>query len=179
MLEKENRRIWTRIVLVLLSIALLLGALHFMAGGGNAEAKNIVKGDTTANIKLVQQRLYNLGYYTYTIDGIWGSRTRTAVKKFQSDYGLVADGIVGAKTEKALGITLSGGGGSVSSSLSSSELNLLARCVYSEARGEPYTGQVGRSRGRTEPRSFIVVSQYDSGRNLSAGRVYGGKRRAN
>ena len=142
MLEKENRRIWTRIVLVLLSIALLLGALHFMAGGGDAEAKNIVKGDTTANIKLVQQRLYNLGYYTYTIDGIWGSRTRTAVKKFQSDYGLVADGIVGAKTEKALGITLSGGGGSVSSSLSSSELNLLARCVYSEARGEPYPGQV-------------------------------------
>ena len=157
MLEKENRRIWTRIVLVLLSIALLLGALHFMAGGGDAEAKNIVKGDTTANIKLVQQRLYNLGYYTYTIDGIWGSRTRTAVKKFQSDYGLVADGIVGAKTEKALGITLSGGGGK-------------GRAVHRSG---------GRSRGRTEPRSFIVVSQYDSGRNLSAGRVYGGKRRAN
>lgn len=106
-----------------------------------AEAKNIVKGDTTANIKLVQQRLYNLGYYTYKVDGIWGSRTTKAVKKFQSDYGLTADGIVGAKTEKALGITLSGGSGS-SGSTSSNNLNLLARAVYGEARGEPYTGQV-------------------------------------
>ena len=60
-----------------------------------------------------------------------------AVKNFQRDKGLVVDGIVGAKTEKALGITLSS-----SSSLSSNELNLLARCVYSEARGEPYAGQV-------------------------------------
>ena len=88
----------------------------------------------------MQQRLSNLGYYTYKIDGIFGSRTRSAVKRFQKDSGLVADGIVGAKTEKALGVTLSGG--SNNSSLSSNELNLLARCVYSEARGEPYSGQV-------------------------------------
>ena len=73
------------------------------------------------------------------VDGIWGSRTLAAVKNFQHDKGLVADGIVGAKTEKALGVTLNQ---SSSTSLSSPELNLLARCVYSEARGEPYTGQV-------------------------------------
>ena len=106
----------------------------------NAEAKNIVKGDSASNVRVVQQRLSNLGYYTYKIDGIFGSRTRSAVKRFQKDSGLVADGIVGAKTEKALGVTLSGG--SNNSSLSSNELNLLARCVYSEARGEPYSGQV-------------------------------------
>ena len=107
------------------------------------EAAHIVKGDTTANIKAVQQRLSNLGYYTYKVDGIWGSRTTTAVKKFQKDYGLTADGVVGSWTEKSLGVSLSGkSSGSGSSSASSSDLNLLAKCVYGEARGEPYTGQV-------------------------------------
>lgn len=137
MLVKEKRRFLSRIVLVILGIVLLLGSMCFVCG--NAEAKNIVKGDTTENIRIVQQRLYNLKYYTYKVDGIWGSRTLAAVKNFQRDNGLVADGIVGAKTEKALGVTLSQSG---STSLSSTELNLLARCVYSEARGEPYTGQV-------------------------------------
>lgn len=137
MLVKEKRRFLSRIVLVILGIVLLLGSMCFVCG--NAEAKNIVKGDTTENIRIVQQRLYNLKYYTYKVDGIWGSRTLAAVKNFQRDNGLVADGIVGAKTEKALGVTLSQSG---NTSLSSTELNLLARCVYSEARGEPYTGQV-------------------------------------
>lgn len=103
----------------------------------SVEAKNIVKGDTSANIRAVQTRLSELGYYNYKVDGIWGSRTLAAVKKFQRDYGLVADGIVGAKTEAALKINLGG-----SSAISNSDLNLLARCVYAEARGEPYTGQV-------------------------------------
>ena len=71
---------------------------------------------------------------------MWGPKTLAAVKNFQRDYGLVVDGIVGAKTEKAMGITLTSSSGN--SSVSSNDLNLLARCVYAEARGEPYTGQV-------------------------------------
>lgn len=128
----------TRATLILLALIMLIGA--FFAVAPYAEAKNIVKGDTTANVRLVQQRLGNLGYYTYKVDGIWGWRTTAAVRKFQKAKGLVADGIVGAKTEKALGITLSGG--KKSGALSSTELNLLARAVYGEARGEPYAGQV-------------------------------------
>lgn len=128
----------TRATLILLALIMIIGA--FFAAAPSAEAKNIVKGDTTANVRLVQQRLSNLGYYTYKVDGIWGWRTTAAVKKFQKAKGLVADGIVGAKTEKALGITLSAG--KKSDTLSSTELNLLARAVYGEARGEPYAGQV-------------------------------------
>lgn len=132
-----NNKYFISLVTILMAITLCIVCLP--VAGLSAEAKHIVKGDTTANIKAVQTRLSNLGYYTYKIDGIWGSRTTSAVKKFQKDYGLVADGIVGTRTEKALGITLSGGG---KVTTGSSDLNLLARAVYGEARGEPYLGQV-------------------------------------
>lgn len=128
---------------VALSVILCVVTIMASAFGGtlSASAANIVKGDTTANIKAVQTRLSELGYYNYKIDGIWGSRTRSAVKRFQKDYGLTQDGIVGARTEKALKITLTGKN-TASSTVSSANLDLLARCVYAEARGEPYTGQV-------------------------------------
>jgi len=131
---KKFNTIWS--VLIIMALVFSLGFVKTE----NVYAKYIVKGDTTANVKAVQQRLSNLGYYTYKVDGIWGSRTTSAVKRFQRDYGLTVDGIVGKWTEKALGITLNQKGGSTSAS--SSDLQLLARCVYGEARGEPYTGQV-------------------------------------
>ncbi len=130
--------------IALLALMLALGAGG--AAGGmiaarempsvTAYAANIVKGDTYDNIVKVQRRLKELGYYRIAVDGIWGPKTLAAVKAFQRDYGLTVDGIVGTWTERSLGITLSGGGAS------SSDRELLARCVYAEARGEPYTGQV-------------------------------------
>ncbi len=129
-------------VVVCSAVCLIAAIIAAISGFSVANAANIVKGDTTANIRAVQTRLATLGYYTYKVDGIWGSRTKTAVKKFQRDYGLTADGIVGARTEKALKITLTGKSTSSSSTVSSANLDLLARCVYAEARGEPYTGQV-------------------------------------
>ena len=126
---------------MMLALALVLTVCAALATGITvASAKNIVKGDTAENTRMVQQRLADLGYYTGKVDGIWGSKTLAAVKSFQKAKGLVQDGIVGAKTEKALGITLSSGG--ASSSNNSTDVNLLARCIYAEARGEPYTGQV-------------------------------------
>lgn len=130
-----------KLTAVLMSLVCLLGIIAAVLPGITvARAAHIVKGDTTANIKAVQTRLSELGYYTYKIDGLWGWRTTAAVKQFQRDYGLTQDGIVGSWTEKSLKITLSGG--SSQSSVSSANLDLLARCVYAEARGEPYTGQV-------------------------------------
>ncbi len=128
-----------RALILIVAFVLTIGAA-LSAAAFEAEAKNIVKGDTKENIRIVQQRLKDLGYYKSVVDGIWGTKTRTAVKTFQKNKGLVADGIVGAKTEKALGVTLKSS--SPSGSASSADLNLLARCVYAEARGEPYTGQV-------------------------------------
>ena len=93
---------------------------------------------TSSELRTAQTKLKRWGYYTGSVDGINGQLTIKAVKYFQSKNGLSVDGIIGPKTAAALGMTLSGS----SSSISSSDLNLLARCVYAEARGEPYTGQV-------------------------------------
>lgn len=107
---------------------------------GLAEAAVLKNGSRGTDVKNVQTRLKSWGYYKGAVDGIYGSQTISAVKLFQKRNGLVADGIVGAKTAAAIGIKLSSS--SSSSGLSSSDLNLLARVVYGEARGEPYTGQV-------------------------------------
>lgn len=127
-----------KITVVFLAVILLLSGLTF-ARGETVYAANITKGDTTANIKAVQTRLLSWGYYTGKADGIWGPKTLAAVKLFQKRNGLVVDGIVGPATEAAMGLNLSS---SASGAVSNANLNLLARCVYAEARGEPYVGQV-------------------------------------
>ena len=111
----------------------------------SARSGGISKGKTSDNIKKVQTALKNSGYYTSSVDGVWGNNTLCAVMAFQSDKGLTVDGVVGASTERALGISLgSGSTGALGGAggLSDSDLTLLARCVYGESRGEPYTGQV-------------------------------------
>ena len=104
------------------------------------DAAVLKNGSRGNDVRTVQTRLKNWGYYKGAVDGIYGSQTVSAVKLFQKRNGLVADGIVGAKTASAIGITLSGS--TSTGGMSSSDLNLLARVIYGEARGEPYTGQV-------------------------------------
>ena len=101
------------------------------------------RGDT---VKKIQQKLKRWGYYTGAVDGIFGAKTRKAVIYFQRKNGLTPDGIVGNKTFKALGISVSSSSSNTSSSgaggYSSSDIALLARLIHAEARGESYTGQV-------------------------------------
>ncbi|MBQ8658826.1 MAG: spore cortex-lytic enzyme [Clostridia bacterium] len=106
------------------------------------------QGSTGGEVKEVQRRLKNWGYYTGSVDGVFGAGTKKAVIAFQKKNGLTADGVVGKATYQALGMNssynvLAGGGSSGSSgTLSNSDLYLLARTIYAEGRGEPYTGQV-------------------------------------
>lgn len=94
-------------------------------------------GSTGQEVRNIQTRLKSWGYYTYTVDGIYGSRTVTAVKSFQRKNGLTPDGIAGPATLSKIGLPT----GSTSSS-SSSNVNLLAMVINGEARGETYEGQV-------------------------------------
>ena len=97
-------------------------------------------GSKGSEVTTIQTKIKRWGYYTGTIDGVYGNQTVKAVKWFQQKNGLTADVIAGTKTLNAMGISSSSG--SSSSSVSNSDLNLLAKIVYAEARGEVYTGQV-------------------------------------
>ncbi len=103
----------------------------------------IKQGQTGSMVKTIQTKLKKWGYYSGSVDGIYGAQTKKAVMYFQRKNGLTADGIVGAKTLKALGISTSSSSTSTSgSNYSDNDLNLLAKLIYGEARGESYTGQV-------------------------------------
>lgn len=95
-------------------------------------------GSQSNEVRLIQQELTNRGYFTSAIDGIYGTKTKNAVIKFQKDNGLDPDGIAGVKTLKALGINSDNSAGGYSSS----DYELLARVISAEARGESYLGQV-------------------------------------
>lgn len=99
-------------------------------------------GSRGAEVSQIQTKLKRWGYYNGNVDGIYGSQTLAAVKYFQRSNGLTVDGIAGTQTLNAMGIMSSSSSGSSSSTSSNSNLNLLSRLVYSEARGETYTGQV-------------------------------------
>ncbi len=101
-----------------------------------ADAVAYKQGSSGSTVTKIQQKLRDAGYYSYTVDGIYGSRTTAAVKRFQKANGLTADGICGEKTLAALGIRVS------SASADANNRALLARLISAEARGEPYVGQV-------------------------------------
>lgn len=59
-------------------------------------------GSTGPYVFFLQQRLIDSGFNPGTVDGIFGSRTRSAVVAFQQARGLAADGVVGPQTWGAL-----------------------------------------------------------------------------
>ena len=92
-------------------------------------------GSTGSEVKKIQQRLLNWGYYSGNVDGIYGYKTVQAVKSFQRKNGLKVDGIAGKYTLEKMGIQ-------ETTSSADANVNLLARAINGEARGETYSGQV-------------------------------------
>lgn len=128
------------LIVLAMSLCLIVGVSYLVGVVINpANTQAVYTATTTSENKIIQQRLKKWGYYTGSIDGILGPKSVSAIKKFQKNNGLTVDGIVGPKTAEKIGITLSA---SSSSKQSSSDLYLLAKCVYAEARGESYQGQV-------------------------------------
>ena len=95
-------------------------------------------GSRGAEVRNIQTRLKAWGYLQGAVDGIYGQQTVNAVKWFQRNNGLTPDGIAGPATLEKIGLPM---GGTTSSS-GSGDINLLARVVSGEARGESYEGQV-------------------------------------
>jgi len=128
--------------LLLLGICILVifSSLNFQQV---TEAIVLKQGSQGQEVREVQQKLKNWGYYTGSVDGIYGSKTKEAVIYFQKSNGLTADGIVGNQTFKALGLQKYATTTSTATAAGSSgDVNLLARAIQGEAEGEPYIGKV-------------------------------------
>jgi N-acetylmuramoyl-L-alanine amidase len=128
---KGDENLKQRILLTFLIMLLLAGtnAIH----SGQAQAAPLLSvGTVSGDVWDLQFRLKAAGYYQQQLDGQYGVNTASAVRKFQKDYGLTPDGIVGEQTWKTL----------KKYTLNQKEMDVLARIIYSEARGESYKGQV-------------------------------------
>ncbi len=129
-MKGQRRKAAALAVAAVLLVAIQIASAQVVAWGS--------QGDT---VSAVQKKLKQYGYYDGSITGYFGQQTYNAVVYFQRKNGLTVDGVVGAATAAALGITLSGGSVSVGS-FNESEVYTLARLINGEARGEPYIGQV-------------------------------------
>ena len=121
-------------------------------GSARAAEVNLGWGSTGADVRTVQWRLFQWGYYQGKVDGVYGPSTFAAVQHFQRKNGLPVTGGVDARTWSAMGLGTRPSAGSTppkpkdqevwGSNPTQVDLNLLARLVAGEARGEPYLGKV-------------------------------------
>ena len=104
------------IALLVISLIAFFSYNIFFREDSNSSYALSKYGSRGDEVRTIQTKLKRWGYYSGAIDGIYGSQT------------LAAMGIMTSSSS--------------SNSSSTSDLNLLARLVYAEARGESYTGQV-------------------------------------
>lgn len=135
--EDKTIKILRILVIIMLNV-FLIGLVANLSGTGSIMTLSKY-GSRGNEVRQIQTRLKELGYNPGTIDGIYGTNTQNAVKAFQRDKGLSVDGIAGPKTLKALGIS---SGSSSNAGYTQNDINLLARIISAESRGESYTGQV-------------------------------------
>ena len=138
-----KNKITKTVISFTLAVAIMLG----VAGAGSIVYDSFIKeesiyalsklGSSGSEVKKIQQKLQSLDYYNGAIDGVYGSQTRKAVTAFQKNCGITADGICGKTTLLYLGLSDSGNNG-----YTDADVELLAKVISAEARGESYEGQV-------------------------------------
>lgn len=79
------------------------------SSGSSGFTRTLRKGYTGADVIAVQQKLKELGFYSGSVDGVYGTGSIAAVKKFQQQNGLTADGLVGSRTYAVLMAASAGG----------------------------------------------------------------------
>ncbi|MBP3855375.1 MAG: cell wall hydrolase [Ruminiclostridium sp.] len=94
-------------------------------------------GSSGTEVEEIQRVLKERGLFNGEITGYYGEQTRQAVTRFQKQQGLGQTGIADEETLKRLGITIG-----VVPDATEANVNLLARMISAEGRGEPYIGQV-------------------------------------
>ena len=103
--------------------------------------RTLRKGYTGTDVISVQQKLKELGFYTGSVDGVYGTGSMAAVKAFQRQNGLTADGLVGSRTYTVLmsatsGSTSNSGSGNSSSDSSSDQTYAEGTLSYGSTGSE-------------------------------------------
>jgi 3D (Asp-Asp-Asp) domain-containing protein len=94
-----------RFIIPVFILSLLLTGVFLVKSDTAMAASNLSWGSRGTEVVQVQQALNNRGYWCGEADGIFGSKTYSAVIRFQKDAGIGVDGIVGPITRQALGLT--------------------------------------------------------------------------
>ena len=78
---------------IILAVALIFAVnILIIALAKSADAALYKRGSSGATVTQIQTRLKSWGYYSGSVDGVYGSATERAVKSFQRTNGLTADG---------------------------------------------------------------------------------------
>ena len=75
----------------------------------NGDYSKIEKTSDVSRIKLLQKALITMKYLGGSADGVYGTMTDTAIRKFQSEHGLSEDGVAGKRTLIAMEKAVSSG----------------------------------------------------------------------
>ncbi|MFZ3170723.1 MAG: spore cortex-lytic enzyme [Carboxydocellales bacterium] len=150
--KKVSKVVAWKILIVLSLIAVMIGlGVNYLPSSFPTISQSLYWGSSGKQVNELQWRLQQWGYYNGPIDGSYGNATAQAVRKFQSNNGLAADGVAGKGTLVALGLwtgdTGAGTRGVVSTATSRGldrrgNVTLLARVIHGEAGSEPYLGKV-------------------------------------
>ncbi len=133
-MKNSLKYLWRILVILLVNVLIIALVGNY---GGSVQTLSKV-GSTGEEVRQIQTKLKEYGVYSGEVDGIYGSQTKKAVIAFQKYNGLAADGIAGEQTLRKMGISSGSGQGG----FSSSDVDLLAKIISAESRGEPYQGQV-------------------------------------
>ena len=114
---KNKQKTIKLITIVILLVSLISAIAIYKNQKENTTIETLSKyGSRGSEVTQIQTKLKRWGYYSGSVDGIYGTQTVNAVKYFQRKNGLTADGIAGPATLKAMGITSSSSSSSSSSS---------------------------------------------------------------
>lgn len=137
---RNKKQVFKQIIAVILLNAMVISAVAYSYRESSQTLSKI--GSRGEEVRQIQKKLKELGLYSGSVDGIYGVNTQKAVRQFQKNCGITADGIAGPKTLLYLGLGSGSGTSSSAGGYSSSDIYLLAKVIGAEARGESYTGQV-------------------------------------
>lgn len=95
------------------------------------------QGSRGTEVEEIQRVLKEWGLFRGEITGYFGTATESALKSYQRSNGLPETGVADEATLKKMGITIG-----TPPTATDANINLLARIISAEGRGESYVGQV-------------------------------------